>query len=301
MRRLDQAVERGAELAEVFAGEEAGAHLVGVHAGLRAQHAVEQGFLRHFQREDGDAFAALDGGVFGDVDGEGGFAHGGTGGDDDEVGLLQAAGHVVEIGVVSFQAGDASAALEELVEIAAEGLHGDGADVGELLPAALLGEVEDAGFGGVDDLGGGAGLLQGLGDDGVGGVDEAAQHRFVAHDADVVLQRGAARHAVGERGQVAGAADGVEFLVAQQLLGEGDDVDGAVGLGEIGDALVDAAMGVEEKVLGLEGREGFVLQGVIEQNGAEDGALGFRTGGKTAIETEIGSRHRYGAWLNSIW
>ena len=192
---------------------------------------------------------------------------------------------------MGFQAGDAAAALEELVEIAAEGFHGDAANVGELLPAALLRKVEDAGLGGVDDLGGGAGLLQGLGDDGVGGVDEAAQHGFVAHDADVVLQRGAARDAVGERGQVAGAADGVQLLVAQQLLGEGDDVDGAVGLGELGDALVDAAMRVEEKVLGLEGRERFVLQGVVEQNGAEDGALGFRTGGETAIETEIGSRH----------
>ena len=156
-------------------------------------------------------------------------------------------------------------------------------------------------LGGVDDLGGGAGLLQGLRDDGVGGVDKAAQHRLVAHDADVVLQRGAARHAVGERGEVSGSTDCFQLLVAQQLLGQGDDVDGPVGLGELGDALVDAAMGVEEKVLGLEGGERFVLQGVVEQNGAQDGALGFRTGGKTAIETEIGSRHRHGAWLISIW
>ncbi len=135
-------------LPEVLSGEKAGAHFVGVDAGLRAQHAVQQGFLGHFQRKDGDAFAAQDSGVLGDVDGEGGFAHRGTGGDDDQVGLLQAAGHVVEIGVVSLKAGDASAALKELVEIAAKGLHGDGLDIGELLSAALLGDVEDAGFGG---------------------------------------------------------------------------------------------------------------------------------------------------------
>ena len=127
----------------------------------------------------------------------------------------------------------------------------------------------------------------------VGGVDEAAQHGLVAHDADVVLERGAARDAVGERSQIAGAADCVQLLIAQQLLGEGDDVDRAVGLGELGDALVDAAMRVEKKVVGLEGRERFVLQVVVQQNGAEDGALGFWTGGKTAIETEIGCRHRY--------
>ena len=51
-------------------------------------------------------------------------------------------------------------------------------------------------------------------------------------------------------------------------------------------------MGVEKKVLGLERRERLVLQIVVEQNRAEDGALGFRRGRETAIETEISSRHR---------
>ena len=107
-----------------------------------------------------------------------------------------------------------------------------------------------------------------------------------------MLERGAAGNAIGERGEISGSADGFEFLVTEQLFGEGDDINGAVGLREIGDALVDATMSVEEKVLGLEGREGFVLQVVIEQNCAEDGTLGLRTGRKTAIETEVGSRHR---------
>jgi hypothetical protein len=51
-------------------------------------------------------------------------------------------------------------------------------------------------------------------------------------------------------------------------------------------------MGIEEKVLGLEGREGLVLHVVIQQNCAEDGTLGLRTGWETAIETEISDRHR---------
>jgi hypothetical protein len=50
-------------------------------------------------------------------------------------------------------------------------------------------------------------------------------------------------------------------------------------------------MRVEEKVVGLESGECFVLQVVIEQDGAEDGTLGLRTGRKTAIETEVGNRH----------
>ena len=46
------------------------------------------------------------------------------------------------------------------------------------------------------NFGGGGCLLKGLRDDAVGGMDEAAQHRLVSHDADVMLKRGAARNAV---------------------------------------------------------------------------------------------------------
>ena len=58
------------------------------------------------------------------------------------------------------------------------------------------------------------GLLEGLRDDAVGGVDEAAQHRLVTHDADVMLDGGAARHAIGERGEIASSADGFQLFVA---------------------------------------------------------------------------------------
>ncbi len=81
--------------------------------------------------------------------------------------------------------------------------------------------------------------------------------------------------------------------MAEEFLGEGDDINGAIVLREIGNALVDAAMRVQEEMIGLEGGESFVLQVVVEQNCAEDGTLRLWTGRKTAIETEISSRHRY--------
>ena len=64
------------------------------------------------------------GGVLGNVDGKRRFAHGGARGDDDQLALLQAAGHVVELGEVGGQAGDLAALLVEVVD-GAEGVLDD--------------------------------------------------------------------------------------------------------------------------------------------------------------------------------
>ncbi len=94
--RLHEAFHGVGELLHVFLAEEAGAQLVRVDLGVRGEHAHEQRFLRHFQREDADHFAVEDGGVLGDVHGQRGFAHRGARGDDDEIAGLEAAGHLVE-------------------------------------------------------------------------------------------------------------------------------------------------------------------------------------------------------------
>src|SRR5690606_16728501 len=52
------------------------------------------------------------------------FAHGGPGGDDDEVGLLPAAGHVVERVEAARHAGDAAVAVAQRLELL-ERLHHD--------------------------------------------------------------------------------------------------------------------------------------------------------------------------------
>ena len=79
----------------------------------------------------------FDGAVLRDVDGPGGLAHGGAGGNDDEFGVLEAARHLVELDVVGGEAGDFPALLVERVD-GAEGAGDDFGDVGE---AALDGAV----------------------------------------------------------------------------------------------------------------------------------------------------------------
>ena len=91
---------------------------------------------------------------------------------------LQAAGDLVEIGEVGGQAGDALAALQQGVD-RAEGLADDLLHAHEAAADAIVGEPENGGFGVVENLVGGLALLQGAGDGGVGGVDEAAHQGLV--------------------------------------------------------------------------------------------------------------------------
>ena len=134
-------------------------------------------------------------------------------------------------------------------------------------------------------------MLDGFGDGGLRDVDESAQQRLVAHDANVVLDAGPLRNAVDQRRQVRDAADGLDFLAAVELFGERDHVNRASGVLQIAHAREDAAMSVEREVVGLElGR--LIEDQVVEQDRAENGALGFNGGGKSALETVcVGGRH----------
>ena len=239
-----------------------------------AEQALKERFARHFEREDADGFSVIDGGVLGDVHGERGFAHGRARGKNDEIGLLKAAGHFVEIGVMGFEAGDALAALEKRVD-GAEGVADDILNALEAFADTLLGEGEDGGFGVVEDLVGGLGLLAGLGDGVIGNADEAAQDRLVADDVNVMLDGGPVGDAIEEAGNVANVADGLQVFFLVEFFDQGDDVDGARRLGELHHARVDAAMGVEREIFGAQMFGGIVVGVIVEQDGAEDRALGF--------------------------
>ncbi len=142
-------------------------------------------------------------------------------------------------------------------------------------PETVLGELEDALLGAIDDLFGFVGVVDGLGDGELRDVDESAQQRLVAHDADVVLDAGAVGNAVDERRQVGDAADRFDLFAAIELLGERDHVNRAAGVLQIAHAGEDAAMRVEREVVGLE-FGGLIVEQAVEQDRAEDGALGFQ-------------------------
>ena len=154
---------------------------------------------------------------------------------------------------------------------------------------ALFRELENGGFDVVKNFFGGITLIGGAGNGGIGGVDQSAQQRLVANNLDVVLDAGPVRDAVHQAGDVANIADGLEFLVPVELLDQRDHVDRPGRLGQIHHAGVNAAMGVERKVFRLEMLGRLVVGKIIQQDGAEDGPLGFHVGRQAVRETVVGS------------
>ncbi len=180
------------QLAHVVLGEEALAQVLRIHLRVRGQHAHQQRFARHFQREDADHLAVEHRRVLGDVHGERGFAHRRARRNDDQVRGLQAAGQLVEQRVVGRQAGDLLAPRVQLLQRAERTLD-DGRDVQKALPNAVLRELEDGLLGPAQHLLGFVGVVDGLGNGVLRDVDQPAQQRLVAHDANVVLDAMAAR------------------------------------------------------------------------------------------------------------
>ena len=198
------------------------------------------------------------------------------------------AGHFVQIGVVGGQAGDALAALQQRID-RSERLLDDLLHAHEAAADALLGELQDGGFGVVENFFGGIALVGGAGDGGIGGVNQSAQQRFVADNLDVVLDAGPVGDAIDQAGDVADIADRFEFLVPVELLDQRDHVDRPGGLGQIHHARINAAVGVEREVFRLEMLGSLVVGKIVQQDGAEDGTFGFHVGRKAVRETVVSS------------
>ncbi len=153
---------------------------------------------------------------------------------------------------------------------------------------AVFGELEDGGFGVVEDGVGAVFALKGALLNIVRGMNEIAEDGFFFDDARVVLDVGDAGHAVGEGGEIGSAAGGFKIAAAVEFFGEGDEVDGLLAFAE-GDHLgEDAAVLVEEEILGLEIFDGGVEGVVVENDGAEDGTLGVKIVGERLFEGGVG-------------
>ena len=109
--RVVQPRERVDEPRVVLLAEEPAAEPVRVDARLGREHAHEQLLLRHLEAEDADGLAGLDAAVQRDVQHEARLAHRRPRRDDDEVRLLEAGRHLVEIDEAARHAGDQPAVL----------------------------------------------------------------------------------------------------------------------------------------------------------------------------------------------
>ena len=186
------------------------------------------------------------------------------------------------------QAGDALATLQQSIH-RAERFFDDLLHAHEAAADPLFGKLEDCSFSVIQDFFSGIALIRGARNGGVGGVNQPAQQRLVADDLYVVLDARTVRNAVDQSGDVADVANRLQFLALIEFFDQRNHVDRSRGLGQIDHAGEDAAMRIEREVLRLQMLGGFVVGKIVEQDRAQDGALGFNVRRKRVRETVIGS------------
>ncbi len=174
---------------------------------------------------------------------------------------------------MSGESGDTCPALQQRVDPA--GVARDLLETLKALANPLLRELEDGGFGVVKNFVGRLGLLAGFGDGRIRHVDQPAQNSLVADDANVMLDRRPVRDAIQQAGNVADIADRLQVLLLLQFFDQRNDVNRPGRFSQIHHPRINPPVRVDGKVFRLK-MLGRIVEGmIVEQNRAQDGALGF--------------------------
>ena len=150
--------------------------------------------------------------------------------------------------------------------------------------------MEDGGLSVAQNFFSGIGLISGAGNRGIGRVNQAPQQSFVANDFDVVLNARPVGDAIQQARHVTHVANRLKILVAIKLLDQRDHVDGTRGFRQIDHASVNPAVRVERKVFDSQVFGGLVISKVVEQDRAQNRALGFYVRRKRA-DVVVSSGH----------
>ena len=249
--------------------------------GLGAEGAVGQLDVGHLQGEEGDGLFAHHGRVLGDVEHEGGLAHGRPGRHEDELAAVKARREPVQLHKAGGDAVDAALVEVELLDLGI-GLDQGLVDVLQAVAAPAHGDVVDGLFRAVQDGGNGLGGLEaGLGDVRAGG-DEPAQDGLFPHEGDVALDVGGGGHVLGQLHQIGGPADALQGPPAGELVHEGDEVHGPAGGVDGLHGVEDLPVLVQVKVLGGQGFHGQHDGLAVDEHGAQGAALRLHALGRHA-------------------
>ena len=165
-------------------------------------------------------------------------------------------------------------------------------DRAEVLAAVLVGDLEDRALGEVDELARRrlVGVHARL--DLVGRVQEAAQHRVLAHDPRVLADVADGGDGAGQQVDGGAAADALEQAGLLEVLDERERVDRLADRVQVEHRLEDQAVRLAVEVLRLEAlvddQRG--QRRVGEQHGAEHGLLGFEVLGRRGGGAAVGGR-----------
>jgi hypothetical protein len=194
-----------------------------VHVPLRGEHAQQEGFSTHFQREDRRRNVAFDGRVLRDVQHEGRLAHGRTGRDDHEVRRLEAERHLVEVREPRRHAGEVAAARAQHLDALHRGPE-QRLDLDEPLGAAAVVELEDLALGEVEQLGHVGRALVAFAHERGGRLDQPPPQRLLADDPAMVLHVRRGRDLVEEAAEIFLAAGAGEIPALLELVGEREGI-----------------------------------------------------------------------------
>ena len=212
------------------------------------------------------------GNVLGHREGEGGLTHGRAPGDDDEVGVLPAAGHVVELVVARGDAGESvgvgGCSLDDL-----QRLIDDGVDLGVVLLHVALGEFEERAFGLLHEFLDIDSLVEGLGLDDARERDELSGQRLLGDNLSVILDVGRRGDLGTEFGDIARATHLLEVARLGQLFGDGKHIDGALVHVEVADGRVDHLMTGIIEALGMENLADDGVSVFVDHQGTEHSVL----------------------------
>ncbi len=286
-RRLTE-LRRGLDqFAPIVAGKEPAAEFVGVDVALRAEHALGQFEPGHFQAHEQRGDVAGNGHVFGDVRGQGGFAHAGPGGQDDQFRIVQAAGQIVQV-VEPGGYAHAFAALEPGVD-AVEGLDQQVLDVRYLIDGALVVYGEDFLLGLADDFIGLGRCIISVAEDFGPGVDQVAERGFFADDLGVINGIGGVGDGLGHLGQVCRPADGLEIARLLELLDQEHGVDPLACAVHGQQVAIEFLVGVGVKILGMQDQCDLVAQIAVQKQAADDRFFGVQILRRQPVE-DLGSQ-----------
>ena len=188
--------------------------------------------------------------IKGDVQGQGGLAHAWAGRQDDQVAVLEPGGVIVQVGEAAGHPGEGA------VFPAPDGLQGgdlgvhQGAQGGKARAHLGFGHLEDLVFGVVQEVGDVLHRGQAGGGDLLGAVQEAAQHRLVAHQVGIIFGVGGKPHLFAESGQKHRPPRPLQLAPLFQKGGDGHQVHGLAPAVKVQHGLVNAAMGLPVKILG---------------------------------------------------
>lgn len=235
---------------------------------------VDELHVGHFEREEGHRNFLVDGDVFGHTQGKRRLTHGGTGGEDDEVGVLPAARDAVELGELAGNAAESVAASGRLLEHVVS-LVDDGVDLGVIVFQVLLRDFEELAFGFLHEFVDVLHVVEGFFLNLAGVGDEFAGQMLLRDDTGVVLDVSGRGDESAELRDVERTAGVVEVTVSAQLFGHGKDVDGFVLDTEALDGFEDNLMAVLVETLGPQDFADFGVGVLLDHQGAEDGFLDF--------------------------